>query len=110
MCYFRQHGRKGLSPKVLFGQRQEGREEMSHVDIWRKNILTEGNGGGKALRRSVHSIFQETAGKLGGQGKEGGHDPNEVLKVRVQQSEKNRGQNPTGGHHFSCSKNVWTHS
>lgn len=66
MCYFRQQSRKSLSSKVPFGQRQEGREEMSHVDIWRKHILTEGNVGGKALGRSVHSIFQGTAGKSGG--------------------------------------------
>lgn len=66
MCYFRQHSRRKPSSKVPFGQRQEGREEMTHVDIWRKNILIEGNVGGKTLRRSVHSIFQGTAGKSGG--------------------------------------------
>lgn len=52
MFYFRQYSLKSISSKVPVGQRQ-GHEEMSHVDLWRKNILIEGNVGGKALRRSV---------------------------------------------------------
>lgn len=45
------------SSEVPVGQKQEGREEMSHVDLWRKNILIEGNVGGKARRRSVHTQY-----------------------------------------------------
>lgn len=65
MFYFRQYSHKSISSKVPVGQRQ-GHEEMSHVALWRKNILIEGNVGGKALRRSKYTTyFKELQGKQG---------------------------------------------
>lgn len=63
---------------------------MSHVDLWRKKILIEGNVGGKALRRSVRT--QHISRNL----REGRGTGMKAQRVRVEQDKNDRGPKQPG--------------